>query len=937
MGARVRAFDWEKTPLGPIASWPQSLKTTIDLMMASPLAMNLIWGPKRILIYNEVHRAFMGTKHPRAFGRPGREVWGGVWEAAEAAIHRRVFAGETVTLEDHPWTLLRNGGPEEAFFTSYFTPIRDETGTVVANLATAFETTNAVKEKAERDQTERALRKSEARLREVLEGIGEAFYALDQNQRFLYASRKALETWDKKPDDLIGVPFLSAFPNAVGTPDYEAQRRALETGTAQHFESASPLIGHWFEVDIYPTSTGVSVAFRDIDRRKQAEALLRASEARLKAALELIGLSPYSGDPRTGALDWDARLKAMWGLPADTTVDAPMAVAAIHRDDQAQVAAAWEASLDPDSDGVFVAEYRVQGIEDGIERWVSAHAQNFFEGRQPVEFIGAIREITEEKYAEARLRESEARLQAAVDLARLGRYAWNPQTNELQWDDTLRAMWGLAAGAPVDYEVWRAGVHPDDLARVEAAVQRCVDPRGDGVYDIEYRVIGNTDGVERWIATRGRTNFENEAPVAFFGIALEVTERKRIEERLERRIEDRRRELEEANRQLRSQMEKRKFAEIEVQQLQRLDAIGQITSGVAHDFNNLLAVVLTNARLLARTMEHPDDREGVELIRTAADRGRKLVAQLLAFSRKQQLAPHEVDLNSKIAEIGDLLGATLGGTVQLKTIYAPDLWPALVDPNQIEMIVLNLAINARDAMQPGGTLTIETFNTVIESESFRPEEPSPGDYVVLAVKDTGTGIPDDVLLHVFEPFYTTKEPGKGSGLGLAQVFGFAKQSGGGVRIETRLDQGTAVKVFLPRAGGDNADHHADTVDASKRLQATKRFRVLVVDDEKAVLRSMVRMLDVLGYATVSAESGSEALRMLASNQEIDLVLADFAMPEMSGGELAKAIRAMRPTLPVILITGYLDRAVLNELNDLRIILKPFTEDDLVNAIGAALK
>ncbi|WFU34402.1 PAS domain S-box protein [Bradyrhizobium brasilense] len=936
MGARIRAFDWEKTPLGPIASWPQSLKTTIDLMMASQLAMNLIWGPERILIYNEVHRAFMGTKHPRAFGRPGREVWGEVWEAAEAAIHCRVFAGETVTLEDHPWTLLRNGGPEEAFFTSYFTPIRDETGAIVANLATAFETTNAVKEKAERDQAERALRKSEARLREVLEGIGEAFYALDQDLRFLYASRKALEIWDKKPDDLIGVPFLSAFPNAVGTPDYEAQRRALQTGTAQHFESSSPLIGHLFEVDIYPTSTGVSVAFRDIDRRKKAEALLRASEARLKAAVELIGLSPYSGDPRTGALDWDARLKAMWGLPAGTTVDAPMAVAAIHRDDQARVAAAWEASLDPDSDGVFVAEYRVQGIEDGIERWVSTHAQNFFEGRQPVGFIGAIREITEEKHAEARLRESEARLKAAVDLARLGRYAWNPQTNELQWDDTLRAMWGLAAGTPVDYEVWRAGVHPDDLARVEAAVQRCVDPRGDGVYDIEYRVIGKTDGVERWIATRGRTNFENEAPVAFFGIALEVTERKRIEEGLERRIEDRRRELEEANRQLRSQMEKREFAETVVQQLQRLDAIGQITSGVAHDFNNLLTVVLTNARLLARTMERPDDREGIELIRTAADRGRKLVAQLLAFSRKQQLAPLEVDLNSKIAGIGDLLGATLGGTVQLKTIFAPDLWPALVDPNQIEMIVLNLVINARDAMQPGDTLTIETLNTVIESESLRPEEPLPGDYVVLAVKDTGTGIPDDVLLHVFEPFYTTKEPGKGSGLGLAQVFGFAKQSGGGVRIETRLGEGTAVKVFLPRAEVDIADHHADTVDASKRLQTAKRFRVLVVDDEKAVLRSMVRMLDVLGYATLSAESGGEALRMLASNQEIDLVLADLAMPEMSGGELAKAIRAMLPTLPIILITGYSDRPVPNELNDLRIILKPFTEDELVNAIGAAL-
>src|SRR3981189_471462 len=178
-----------------------------------------------------------------------------------------------------------------------------------------------------------------------------------------------------------------------------------------------------------------------------------------------------------------------------------------------------------------------------------------------------------------RLRESEARLQAAVDLVKLGRYAWNPQTNELQWDDTLKAMWGLPAGAPVDYDVWRACVHPDDLARVETAVQRCADPRGDGVYDIEYRVTGKADGVERWIATRGRTNFENEVPVSFYGVALDVTDHKHTEKTLERRVQARTRELHEANRQLRSQIEQREIAEAEVQQLQRIEAIGRITSG----------------------------------------------------------------------------------------------------------------------------------------------------------------------------------------------------------------------------------------------------------------------------------------------------------------------------------------------------------------------
>ena len=396
-----------------------------------------------------------------------------------------------------------------------------------------------------------------------------------------------------------------------------------------------------------------------------------------------------------------------------------------------------------------------------------------------------------------RVRESEARLQAAVDLVKLGRYAWNPQTNELQWDDTLRAMWGLPAGAPVDYDAWRSCVHRDDLARVDAAVQQCADPRGDGVYDIEYRVIGQIDGVERWIATRGRTNFRNDVPVSFYGVALDVTDHKRIEKVLERRVEARTCELAEANGQLRSQIEQREIAEAEIQQLQRLDAIGQITSGVAHDFNNLLTVVLTNARLLSRNLRNPSDQEGAELIRTAAERGVNLTKQLLAFSRKQRLEPQPVDLNSKIAGMSDLLKATLGGTVQPRTALAMDLWPALVDPTQIELVILNLAINARDAMPSGGILTLETFNAVIDSAPGWTEGLVPGQYVGLAVRDTGVGIPDNVLPRVFEPFFTTKEPGKGSGLGLAQAYGFAKQSGGGIWIETRIGEGTSVKVFLP--------------------------------------------------------------------------------------------------------------------------------------------
>jgi PAS domain S-box-containing protein len=780
----------------------------------------------------------------------------------------------------------------------------------------------------------------------LFEQLPFAVYLCDRDGLVLRYNRRAAELWGRSPkirdpNERFCGSYRMFRPDGSLLPHHECPMAdVLRTGVSVreqevHIERPDGLRGiALLDIEVIKDSDGNIVGavncFQDITERKRGE----EAALRLAAIIESSDDAIVSKDLDGTIRSWNGGAQRIFGYLAEEVIGKPIAIL-IPPDRHNEETAILERLRRGERIGSYET---VRRRKDGSPVDVSLTVSPLKNTEDRV--IGAskiARNITERLYAERALRESEARLQAAVDLVKLGRYAWNLQTNELQWDDTLRAMWGLPAGAPVDYELWRSGVHPDDLACVEAAIQRCTDPRGDGVYDIEYRVIGKMDGVERWIATRGRTNFENDVPVSFFGVALEVTDRKRIERRLERRVEDRTRELEEANRELRSQMEKREIAEAEVQELQRLDAIGQITSGVAHDFNNLLSVVLTNARLLSRTVRSADDQEGIELIRTAAERGAKLIAQLLAFSREQRLEPREVDLNSKIVGMSNLLSVTLGGTVQLKMTFSPDLWPALVDPNQIEMIVLNLAINARDAMQPGGTLTLETFNTVIESEPVRPEEPSPGDYVGLAVKDTGIGIPDEVLPHVFEPFFTTKEAGKGSGLGLAQVFGFAKQSGGGVRIETRLGQGTAVKIFLPRAGVDVADHQADFVDAIKRPQTMKRLRVLVVDDDKAVLKSTVRMLDSLGYATASAESAIEALRLLARNQEIDLVLADFAMPEMSGGEFAKAICAMRPILPVILMTGYRDLNVRKEFNDLRIILKPFTEDDLVNAIGAALE
>jgi CheY-like chemotaxis protein len=259
----------------------------------------------------------------------------------------------------------------------------------------------------------------------------------------------------------------------------------------------------------------------------------------------------------------------------------------------------------------------------------------------------------------------------------------------------------------------------------------------------------------------------------------------------------------------------------------------------------------------------------------------------------------------------------------------------LVDPTQIQSVILNLVINARDAMGSGGTLTLETFNAITDKELSGPEAPAPGKYVGLAVQDTGMGIPDDVLPHIFEPFFTTKGPGKGSGLGLAQVIGFAKQSGGGIALKTRVGEGTSVTVFLPCA--EVVPRVRERESGAEQISTVElKPCILVVDDDQAVLRSTVRVLEAVGYAAVPAASGQEALELIANGLKIELVLADFAMPEMTGVELAKAICATHPNLPVILVTGYGDRETLEEFREAQILRKPYDEDGLMKAILTAL-
>ena len=408
---------------------------------------------------------------------------------------------------------------------------------------------------------------------------------------------------------------------------------------------------------------------------------------------------------------------------------------------------------------------------------------------------------------------------------------------------------------------------------------------------------------------------------------------RRGEALLERRVEQRTAELESTNQKLAEQIAEREKAEAALRRSQRLEAVGQLTSGVAHDFNNLLTVILGNIRQLQKTLIEPAIARRLGMMAEAAERGAKLTAQMLAFSRQQKLDMRAVDLNDTVERMRDLLQSTIGGSGRIETRLQPYLWPAMIDPTQIELVILNLAINARDAMEVGGTVTVETANVSLGAPE-RAEEPPAGEYVMVCVADNGPGMSEEVLAKAFEPFFTTKPVGKGSGLGLSQVYGLAKQSGGGVRIDNEPGHCAAIKVYLPRADGAPPRLLAKP----RRIPDPRRAEalILLVDDDDAVREVTAGILEDLGYGVVEAASGREALELFDASPRIDLVLLDFAMPGMNGMEVARELRARRPSLPILFATGFADALALTEADVGQVVRKPYVEDELAAKLSAEL-
>ncbi|MCW8156062.1 PAS domain S-box protein [Stutzerimonas stutzeri] len=560
--------------------------------------------------------------------------------------------------------------------------------------------------------------------------------------------------------------------------------------------------------------------------------------------------------------------------------------------------------------------------------------------------VSFIREVADRAWtadermrAERALRESEEQFRTLAD--NMSQFAWMADpTGRIYWYNKRWYDYTGTTGEAMRALGWRAVNHPDHHERVSASMKRAFAIGS--IWEETFPLRGK-DGKYRWFLSRALPIRDDFGQVThWFGTNTDVTAQVAAEEALrelndslERRVAERTRELAAINSRLHIEMAERERAEDALRHAQKMEAIGQLTGGLAHDFNNMLTGVLGALDLIQRRVASGSTGEldrYIDAATTSANRAAALTHRLLAFARRQSLDPKPVDVNLLVVSMEDMLRRTMGEHIQLEVELQADAWLAYTDGHQLENALLNLVINARDAMPDGGKLGVHTENLRIEQH--HPDTPEPGDYVVLCVADNGAGMSAQTIAKAFDPFFTTKPIGQGTGLGLSMVYGFAKQTGGHVRIDSKLGEGTRVTLYLPRnqTEGDVEPATKQQLDAPS---ATNGEIVLVVEDEAAVRMLVVEVLHELGYQVLEACDATSALPYLHGDQRLDLLVSDFGLPGLNGRQLVESAREHRPELKVLFITGYVpDEEMRNDFlgPGMDILAKPFSIDILAARI-----
>jgi len=642
---------------------------------------------------------------------------------------------------------------------------------------------------------------------------------------------------------------------------------------------------------------------RDVAGQRQLQADLVSRLQALESSINGIAIANLAGN-----LSYvNASFLRMWGYESRSEVlgrsaisfwDSPSQASAV----QARVAEGqgWRGELAAlrKSGERLIVELSASMVKDGAGR--------------PLALLCSFIDVTERTRATAALREGEERLRQAVRVAHIGIFDHDQRADTIYWSPQQREIYGFDPDETVTLQAFLDRVHAADLERIGEAVRRAHTPGGDGLFDVDHRIT-RRDGAVRWLTTRSQTFFEGEGdgrrPVRTVGAVLDITDARRAEEERER-------------------------LQAQLAQAQKLESVGLLAGGVAHDFNNMLAVILGNAEMLRPRLEG-DPAAAADLLEifSAAHQARDVTRQLLAFSRKQVVSPHPLAPNDVLAKARSTLARLIGEDVEIQFHPGRELWKVEMDPSQFEQVLMNLAANARDAMPRGGKLTIETANVRLDEEYCRRNAGfRPGDYVLIAVSDTGVGMDRETLEHVFEPFFTTKDFGKGTGLGLATVHGIVAQSGGMVHAYSEPGIGSTFKIYLPRLQRESAERVAP--DAAPAV--VEGGTVLLVEDEPMVRRMTAAMLASLGLSVVVAGSPSEALELVGrKNARIDVLLTDVVMPGMSGKELRDRILGLRPGLPVLFMSGYAPNVIVHhgvQEEGVHLVQKPFTMGDLALAI-----
>jgi PAS domain S-box-containing protein len=903
-GALIRAYDWSTTPLGPPETWPPSLTTLVGVMLSSNQPMFLVWGADRTLLYNDAYVEILAAKHPAAMGQSFLDVWSEIRDDL-GPIVGRAFAGEPVQMDDITLVMHRRGYPEETHFAFSYTPVRDETGVVAGFFCPCTETTGAVLAKrrvaAEVERQRRLFERAPGFIT-VLSGPEHVFEFVNRAYARLFGER-----------DFVGKTVRAAFPELEGQGYFELLDQVYRTGerfVAQHVpirlqpaadaKQDERFLSFIYEpmIDDDGRVTGIFCEGHDVTDVHLAQEALRASEARFRTALEI---------ETVGAIYFDRD-----GTLTDAN-DAFLRMSGYGRTVVESGRLTWQCLTPPEwlkrSNQAF-AELMANGQttpyekeymrEDGT-RWWGLFAAKLLPDGTGFEFV---LDITDRKKAETALQELNATLEERVEERTAERNRVWEMSRDLfaimGFDGRLKAInpaWQGTLGfdeATLLARDFRQQVHPDDHAAVEAAVQRL--RRGETIARLEDR-LRHADGSWRWIAW-GLVP-DNDV---FYAVGRDVTAEKEAAAELEQ-------------------------AQAALRQAQKMEAMGQLTGGVAHDFNNLLTPIIGSLDMLLRKgLGGEREQRLIGGALQSADRAKTLVQRLLAFARRQPLQSTAVDVASLTQGMADLIASTTGPQIKV-VVDAPDGLPAAMgDANQLEMAILNLVVNARDAMPNGGTLRIS-----VEAETVGHGHRAalkPGSYIRLSVADTGTGMDEATLARAIEPFFSTKGIGQGTGLGLSMVHGLASQLGGALTIHSRQGVGTNVELWLPQSG--ESIEAAAEVPVAQASQASLGT-VLLVDDEDLIRLTTAAMLSELGYAVVEASSAQHALALIDRGLQPDLLVTDHLMPGMTGTDLARTVRSTLPKVRVLVVSGYAETdGIAPDLPRLR---KPFRSNDLADCLA----